>query len=118
MNYFMFQFQEKTDTSAWYLFYRWIQFASFVVVCIYSIINGNKYAEMGTTRWKWLIFLTNWGYSVCTIQSFLAMAIVQLALINKTHTNGNILKNNCFFINFICIYLLSKKIFFQCRWQN
>ncbi|XP_077285624.1 protein rolling stone-like [Arctopsyche grandis] len=79
--------QKRKDPSPWYLFYRWFQFASFAVICIYSIINGNKYAETGSTRWKWFIYLTNWGYSLCTIQSFMAMIIVQLALINKTHTN-------------------------------
>ncbi|XP_057660389.1 protein rolling stone-like [Diorhabda carinulata] len=66
--------KDRTKPNLLYLLYRTIVMLIFFVTWIYSII-----VESGAGKYP--IFLTNWGYTGCTIQSLLAFFMLSTAVL-------------------------------------
>jgi len=70
---FCFQWQSRLRVHLVYLTYRWFLAILFVATLILSICDpgrSNKNSGLPYIS-KWPIYLTNWGYTVCTTQAVL-----------------------------------------------
>ncbi|XP_067002083.2 protein rolling stone [Anabrus simplex] len=77
------QWQKTSEVKLVYLTYRWVMAAFFVSVMICSICDAGRNNDFGVRYVKWGIYLTNWGYTVCTIQAVLAAALITRQLIKE-----------------------------------
>ncbi|XP_012275947.1 protein rolling stone isoform X2 [Orussus abietinus] len=65
----------QNNVSMWYLLYRWIVSIVWISITICSILELGSYTPRGD-RYKWGIYLTNWGLSICTVQSLFSLYLV------------------------------------------
>jgi len=82
------QWQKNTTVSITYFVYRWAFAFFFLSVWIWSFISA-KEQNTPTENFlsKWPIYLTNWGYTLCTTQALLAVGLITHQLI-KERTTG------------------------------
>lgn len=81
------QWQKNAEISITYLVYRWafaILFLSVWVWSFFSAAEQNTPAENFLSKWP--IYLTNWGYTLCTSQALLAVGLVIQQLIKERRT--------------------------------
>lgn len=69
------QWQFEKKPSLFYLIYRWLIMSFFVSVWITSIIDEKNLDKEAIFRVKWLIYLTNWGFTICMLQAIMATAM-------------------------------------------
>ncbi|XP_021941332.1 protein rolling stone-like isoform X3 [Zootermopsis nevadensis] len=81
------QWQKNDGVSIIYLVYRWIFGILFLSVWIWSFFSA---AQQNTPTEnflsKWPIYLTNWGYTLCTAQALLAAGLVTQQLVKERKT--------------------------------
>lgn len=70
------QWQTSSQPSLLYLIYKWAITIFFIVGWVISIIDIPHLNEPNFSNAKWLIYLTNWGFTMCMIQSILSTAMV------------------------------------------
>ncbi|PSN55912.1 hypothetical protein C0J52_00473 [Blattella germanica] len=72
------QWQKRLRVHLVYLTYRWFLAILFVATMIFSIFDPGRGSKNSGLRYisKWPIYLTNWGYTVCTIQAVLGAWIL------------------------------------------
>lgn len=70
------QWQTSSQPSLLYLIYKWAITIFFIVSWVISIIDIPNLNEPNFNHAKWLIYLTNWGFTMCMIQSILSTAMV------------------------------------------
>ncbi|GLV43250.1 headbutt [Carabus blaptoides fortunei] len=75
-DFFTSQWQKGDSVNFYYLLYRVAMALVFFVTLLLSVIDINNPEETAVNRAKWLIYLTHWGYAVCTIQAFMSCYIV------------------------------------------
>jgi hypothetical protein len=82
------QWQKNATVSIKYLVYRWAFASLFLSVWIWSFISAEQ-QNTPTENFlsKWPIYLTNWGYTLCTTQALLAAVLITHKL-NKERTTG------------------------------
>jgi len=82
------QWQKKATVSITYFLYRWAFAFFFLSVWIVSFISAEQ-QNTPTENFgsKWPIYLTNWGYTLCTAQALLAVGFITHQLI-KERTTG------------------------------
>ncbi|KAL3289683.1 hypothetical protein HHI36_023087 [Cryptolaemus montrouzieri] len=81
------QWQHSSSPSTWYSIYRWLIAIYFFTSWLLSILIVKKKTD--GYQVKWLIYLTNWGYTACTFQALLAafmLSVCVLAYKLKTYT--------------------------------
>lgn len=82
------QWQRTNGISLFYFILRWSILIFFLTTWLISIIQ----AEVNTnSNARWLIYLTNWGYTICTTQSLLSVIMITSALL----TERRIRRSNC-----------------------
>jgi hypothetical protein len=80
---FCFQWQSRLSVHPVYLTYRWFLAILFLATMIFSICDpgrGNK----NSGSWyisRWPIYLTHWGYTVCTTQALLGAWLLTCKLV-------------------------------------
>jgi hypothetical protein len=83
------QWQKNAGVSIIYLVYRWLFGILFLGVWISSFISA---AQQNTSTEnflsKWPIYLTNWGYTLCTAQALLAAGLIMQQLIKEKTTGA------------------------------
>lgn len=128
---FCFQWQSGLRVHLVYLTYRWFLAILFVSTMIFSICDTGHSTKHSGLRYisKWPIYLTNWGYTVCTTQAVLGAWLLTRRLIaerkpgechNRSETIKNkspLLKSNIFhnvcYIPVMKIFCLQFKIIFS-----
>lgn len=80
------QWQKSSGVNIQYLIYRWILACVFCSILTASILDLGRPPHPYTHYAKWPIYLTHWGFLVCTVQALLAAVIV-------TQTHWYIMKN-------------------------
>lgn len=70
------QWQKTSGVRIQYLIYRWILACIFCCILTASILDLGRPQHPYTHYAKWPIYLTHWGFLVCTIQALLAAVIV------------------------------------------
>jgi hypothetical protein len=94
------QWQKNATVSITYFVYRWAFAFLFLSVWIWSFISA-KEQNTPTENFlsKWPIYLTNWGYTLCTTQALLAVGLITHQLIKERSTGmystvwGSAIKN-------------------------
>lgn len=76
------QWQTTTGASFYYLVYRWMVTLFFLVTWLLSVIDIDHLHEDATVRLKWMIYLTNWGYTMCTLQAVLCTTMLSICFIS------------------------------------
>lgn len=66
------QWQCTNDISRIYYIYRWAILGFFLPTWLISVQSEDNA--------KWLIYLTNWGYTLCTVQSILSVIMITSSL--------------------------------------
>ncbi|XP_069675663.1 protein rolling stone-like [Periplaneta americana] len=81
------QWQRNEGVSIVYLAYRWLFAVFFLSVWIFSFISARR-QNSPTENFlsKWPIYLTNWGYSLCTAQALLGAGLVTHRLVKERVT--------------------------------
>jgi hypothetical protein len=86
---FLIQWQKNAGVSIIYLVYRWAFGILFLGVWIWSFISA---AQQNTPTEnflsKWPIYLTNWGYTLCTTQALLAAGLITQQLVKERKTGA------------------------------
>ncbi|XP_017780245.1 PREDICTED: protein rolling stone-like isoform X2 [Nicrophorus vespilloides] len=72
----MSQWQRKPVPSVGYLVYRMAMTAFLLSSLVLSMVDERNFDKPYMFRLKWPIYLTNWGFLVCTVQAVLATAIL------------------------------------------
>ncbi|CAH0395033.1 unnamed protein product [Bemisia tabaci] len=67
--------QRKKGVNPFYLIYRQCVACLFVVICILSFYRPEDRERHKIQYFKWFIYLTNWGFFTCTVQSILGAYI-------------------------------------------
>lgn len=81
LNYTLcFQWQRTLGISLCYFVIKWCIALFFVITSVFSIIQADTAAESQATTF---IYLSRWGYTLCTIQSILSVIILTSALITE-----------------------------------
>ncbi|RZB39840.1 hypothetical protein BDFB_000206 [Asbolus verrucosus] len=75
------QWQRELKPSNFYLVYRWVVAIIFFVTFVISIVDLKHPDAPSSFRAKWLIYLTNWGYTTCTLQALLAALLVSAGVL-------------------------------------
>ncbi|KAJ4450550.1 hypothetical protein ANN_01977, partial [Periplaneta americana] len=77
------QWQSRVRVHLVYLTYRWFLALLFVATMIFSICDTGRSPKSTGLRYisKWPIYLTNWGYTVCTLQAVLGAYLLTQRLI-------------------------------------
>ncbi|XP_063928199.1 protein rolling stone-like isoform X4 [Zophobas morio] len=75
------QWQREPKPSIVYLVYRWAIAIIFFVTFVISIIDLKHPDASSSFRAKWLIYLTNWGYTMCTLQALLAAIMLSICVL-------------------------------------
>ncbi|GLH01345.1 hypothetical protein R5R35_006991 [Gryllus longicercus] len=70
------QWQSQEEVHIGYFFYRWFMAAVFLISMICSICDVGRSADFGIKYKKWAIYLTNWGYTICTLQAILGASLI------------------------------------------
>ncbi|XP_075216261.1 headbutt isoform X2 [Lycorma delicatula] len=65
------QWQRDEGANFFYMVYRWIFALIFCCGLLASLLDIGRETS-GITYLKWPVYLTNWGYTVCTIQAIMA----------------------------------------------
>lgn len=87
INFVLCQWQrQRTKPKIWYLIYRWIVALYFLVTWLLSILIVKQKTD--GFQAKWLIYLTNWGYTMCTFQALLAATILSACLLSTKLNEG------------------------------
>lgn len=76
------QWQKDDTPSLVYLTYKWITTLFFIATWTLSIIDISHLNDPAVNRAKWLIYLTNWGFTACTIQSVLCTAMLTICYLD------------------------------------
>lgn len=78
------QWQKKEKISIAYLVYRSVFALLFLSVWVWSIFSAEE-QNTPTENYlsKWPIYLTNWGYTFCTLQALLAVGLVTQQLVKE-----------------------------------
>ncbi|XP_049831522.1 protein rolling stone-like isoform X1 [Schistocerca gregaria] len=79
------QWQLQDGISVPYLIYRAVVAIFFLAVFIVSLVGISMMQTTSVPGWKWLIYLTNWGITMCTIQAIVALVIVSIAKLKEKH---------------------------------
>ncbi|XP_022915594.1 protein rolling stone-like isoform X2 [Onthophagus taurus] len=69
--FFKSQWQKDDRPSLLYILYRWLLTAFLFGTWLLSVIDPKHLDKSIHFRAKWMIYLTNWGYSLCFLQSLL-----------------------------------------------
>lgn len=85
------QWQKGKKVNVLYLSYRWLMALVFLVTLVLSIVDVGELEQDATKRAKWLIYLTHWGYTVCTVQALLATYLVTSVFIKQRRKTGECL---------------------------
>ncbi|KAJ9576028.1 hypothetical protein L9F63_007128, partial [Diploptera punctata] len=80
------QWQRAEGVSIVYLVYRWMFAVFFFTVLIYSIYRISLDPSDKYPLAKWPIYLTHWGYTMCTVQAILAAGLVTQRYIKERAT--------------------------------
>jgi hypothetical protein len=81
------QWQKNEEICMAYLVYRWAFAILFLSVWVWSIFSAaQQNTSKENTLSKWPIYLTNWGYTLCTSQAMLAVGLVTQQLIKERRT--------------------------------
>ncbi|GLV39931.1 uncharacterized protein CBL_10827 [Carabus blaptoides fortunei] len=67
---------QRTNICLNYVIYRIAIALTFFTAFVLSIIDLDNIYKSAALRAKWLIYLTNWHYTVCTLQSVLSACMV------------------------------------------
>ncbi|XP_065165988.1 protein rolling stone-like isoform X2 [Atheta coriaria] len=81
------QWQRKKDPNAFYLAYRVVITTYLVIAWILSMIDSDNLHEPYIFHLKWLIYLTNWGFTCCVLQA-LVCTIMLVARYAKMRRGG------------------------------
>ncbi|VEN34542.1 unnamed protein product [Callosobruchus maculatus] len=73
--------KDKTVPNKKYLIYRLTVALLFLVTCLYSVYY-ERCMSLDCFGF-WLIYLTHWGYSLCTLQALLAAIMLSASCISK-----------------------------------
>ncbi|XP_046999853.1 protein rolling stone-like isoform X3 [Schistocerca americana] len=79
------QWQLRDGISVPYLLYRAVVAIFFLAVFIVSLLGTSMMQKKSVLGWKWLIYLTNWGITMCTIQAIFGLVIVYIAKLKEKH---------------------------------
>lgn len=80
------QWQSQKEPSVRYLAYRWIVAFFFFTTWVISIVDvTDAYPGCKT---KWLIYVTNWGYTTCTFQSLISAIILSVSVLAPNLQNS------------------------------
>lgn len=82
------QWQKGSRVNPFFLAYRWLMALAFLVTLLLSIVGIGELDQPASKRAKWLIYLTHWGYAICTIQSVLATYICTSVYIKQKRKEG------------------------------
>ncbi|PSN55936.1 hypothetical protein C0J52_00471 [Blattella germanica] len=85
--------QKAEGVSIIYLVYRWLFCLFFISVWIYSLYDASL-NNHGHTLKRWPIYLTHWGYTLCTVQAITATSIVTQRFIKERATVGLAKRHN------------------------
>lgn len=80
------QWQRAEGVSVIYLVYRWMFALFFLCVLIYSLYKTSQDPFDKYPLAKWPIYLTHWGYTLCTIQAFIGAGLVTQRYIKEKTT--------------------------------
>ncbi|EFA11216.1 protein rolling stone [Tribolium castaneum] len=75
------QWQREPKPSVVYLVYRWIVALFFFITFVLSIWDFKHPDADSSFKAKWLIYLTNWGYTTCTLQSLISAIILSICVL-------------------------------------
>ncbi|XP_021942452.1 protein rolling stone-like isoform X3 [Zootermopsis nevadensis] len=77
------QWQSSVRVHLVYLTYRWFLAILFLATMIFSICDTGGNTKNSGLQYisKWPIYLTNWGYTVCTMQAILGAWLLTRRLI-------------------------------------
>lgn len=101
----MLQWQREDGASVAYMVYRWIFAAIFCCGLLASLFDIGRETS-GLTYLKWPVYLTNWGYTVCTIQAIMAAYHVT-QYYNSSKGLGNIFLKYVLFDKFLSNRILA-----------
>ncbi|XP_049963253.1 protein rolling stone-like [Schistocerca serialis cubense] len=76
------QWERKGSITRAYVFYRVVVAAFFIAALLASITGGGRVI---ISIWKWPIYLTNWGLTLCTVQAIFCLVIVLNAKLKRQH---------------------------------
>ncbi|XP_066589772.1 uncharacterized protein [Prorops nasuta] len=65
----------QSHTGVWYLIYRWLILACWLIIVVCSLLEIGSYVIVGNQH-KWPIYLTNWDLSLGTLQAFFGVVLV------------------------------------------
>lgn len=74
------QWQRTNGISLIYFAVRWSILVFFVTTWLISLIQAELNTESNA---RWLIYLTNWGYTLCTAQAILSVIMITSALLSE-----------------------------------
>nr|CAD7573751.1 unnamed protein product [Timema californicum] len=81
------KWQKQPGVSIAFLVYRWALALFFMSALICSVVDAGRNItskDSQAVRYlKWLIYLTNWGYTICTVQAFLAACLLTRRLVQE-----------------------------------
>lgn len=78
--WFFLQWQRANGISLIYFAIRWSILVFFLTTWLVSLIQSEVNTDSNA---RWLIYLTNWGYTLCTTQSVLSVIMVTSALLTE-----------------------------------
>ncbi|XP_046663058.1 protein rolling stone-like [Homalodisca vitripennis] len=79
----MYQWQKTAGISMYYLVYRWTVACMFLSILLASIVDVGRSENTVAHYAKWPIYLTHWGFTVCTIQAVLGAYLVTSARLQQ-----------------------------------
>lgn len=95
-----------------YLIYRWILACVFCCILIASILDLGRPPHPYIHYAKWPIYLTHWGFLVCTIQAVLAAVIVTQTHWYTSEKPGKLIIREHIHI-YIFVYILIGDMIFE-----
>ncbi|KAK9890314.1 hypothetical protein WA026_010416 [Henosepilachna vigintioctopunctata] len=72
--------RNRNQASIYYLIYRWIISIYFLVTQLFSILEVSD-TDPAWYQAKYPIYLTNWGYTLCTLQALLAAIMLSFSML-------------------------------------
>ncbi|XP_008199214.1 protein rolling stone-like [Tribolium castaneum] len=85
------QWQRKPKPSIVYLVYRWIIALFFLVTSVLSLWDFKYHDADASFKPKWWIYVTNWGYTTCTLQSLIVAIILSICVLApRLRSNPNL----------------------------
>lgn len=79
------QWQCTNGISLFYFAIRWCILIFFLTTWLISLIRAEANTDSNA---RWLIYLTNWGYTLCTTQSIFSVIMVTSALLTERRSCG------------------------------